>query len=349
MTIQRLMMSFFERLGTIPKTDIHIHLSGVLSESTYLPFFSKKGITPKVPVKTPINFEEFEEIISDFIIYFDNTNTYEKAVHELASTLAQENIKYAEYFVQPPLSKKTMKGDDVIDACLRGQKKAEEDYDIKLNLVLGIVQPYTSLTNADEIIDLAAHYRNYVGGITITGKSIPELSNFERYIIERASKKDLKIAVHAGELPGTERAVRELIELGVRRIEQPVYIGQDEIDLLKKSGVGIVVSPIVNRMLSGKDSELDKYLINQLLVTLGSDNRAIFGANLTDQYSYAYKRFSLTFDEIKTLNINGIEISFLEPNEKQLLRKKFEELLHSTDLDSDMEFKNANGQDKLKD
>ena len=53
------------------------------------------------------------------------------------------------------------------------------------------------------------------------------------------------------------------------------------------------------------------YFENGLMVTLNSDDPAIFGSDLCQEYLLAYKQFQLTLEHLRELAGNSIEASFL--------------------------------------
>ena len=59
------------------------------------------------------------------------------------------------------------------------------------------------------------------------------------------------------------------------------------------------------------------YLDENLRVTLNTDNRLMSSTTLSDEYLLATEVFNLTFDDIRTIIINGFKSAFLPHNERR--------------------------------
>ena len=75
---------------------------------------------------------------------------------------------------------------------------------------------------------------------------------------------------------------------------------------------------------SYSDHPLPEFLRRGLLVTLGSDDPAMFGSTITNEYLVCIERLGLDWDEIKTLCLNGVRASFLPDLYKRELLDQFE-------------------------
>ena len=65
-----------------------------------------------------------------------------------------------------------------------------------------------------------------------------------------------------------------------------------------------------------------RYFDEGLMVTLNSDDPAMFGNNLLEEYALAHTKFGCTPEHLRELAGNSIEASFLPPARKlELLRR----------------------------
>jgi aminodeoxyfutalosine deaminase len=67
---------------------------------------------------------------------------------------------------------------------------------------------------------------------------------------------------------------------------------------------------------------------------LNSDDPAMFGVSLTEEYKLSARRLGLDWTAIKTLCLNGVRASFLPDLYKESLLEEFEKDL--ADIESDM-------------
>ena len=70
------------------------------------------------------------------------------------------------------------------------------------------------------------------------------------------------------------------------------------------------------------------YLDENLRVTLNTDNRLMSNTTLTDEYLLATETFNLTFDDIRTIIINGFKSAFCPHNKRR-------EMINSVSIELD--------------
>ncbi len=75
-----------------------------------------------------------------------------------------------------------------------------------------------------------------------------------------------------------------------------------------------------------EDHPLRRYFDSGLMVTLNSDDPALFESDLTDEYGLAQKRFAFTEEQLRELAANSIEASFLPAEKKVMLLRGSESL-----------------------
>ncbi len=61
-----------------------------------------------------------------------------------------------------------------------------------------------------------------------------------------------------------------------------------------------------------------------LMITLNSDDPALFGNDLEDEYRLAARAFDFTREQLRELAGNSIEASFLDPDRKVALLRALE-------------------------
>ncbi len=62
-----------------------------------------------------------------------------------------------------------------------------------------------------------------------------------------------------------------------------------------------------------------------MCVTLNTDDPALFGCTLTDEYRVLTRDFGYQLDDIKRISINAVEASFLVPEQKRSTIAEFRE------------------------
>ncbi|MBZ5513882.1 MAG: adenosine deaminase, partial [Acidobacteriia bacterium] len=137
----------------------------------------------------------------------------------------------------------------------------------------------------------------------------------------------MHLTAHAGEAVGPE-SIRQAVELlGAERIGHGLTAIQDPevLALLRDRGIPLEVCPTSN-VATGliarfEDHPLPRFIKSGLRVTLNSDDPAMFGTSLQQEFVRAARAFSLSRQQVVNLCENAIRYSFLPEDEKaQLLR-----------------------------
>ena len=67
---------------------------------------------------------------------------------------------------------------------------------------------------------------------------------------------------------------------------------------------------------------LKTFLRHGILASINTDDPAVEGIELAHEYNVAAPAAGLTQEEIRTAQINGLEMAFISDAEKQVLREK---------------------------
>ncbi len=147
----------------------------------------------------------------------------------------------------------------------------------------------------------------------------------------RARYPTLALSLHAGEMDGADKHVRETLLLGASRIGHGVNLIKDPDTLLllqQTRRVLVEINLISNRLL-GYVPDLSKhpfpeYLRTGVPVCLNTDDRGMWDSNLTDEYYTAVTNFHLSWAEILQMGRDSIAHSFLQQPEKERLLSEFD-------------------------
>ena len=147
----------------------------------------------------------------------------------------------------------------------------------------------------------------------------------------RARYPTLALSIHAGEMDGADRHVRDTLLLGASRIGHGVNLIRDPDTLLllqQTRSVLIEINLISNRLL-GYVPDLaahpfPEYLRTGIPVCLNTDDRGMWDSNMTDEYYTAVTQFHLSWDEILRMGRDSLARSFAQPEVKARLLSEFE-------------------------
>jgi adenosine deaminase len=147
---------------------------------------------------------------------------------------------------------------------------------------------------------------------------------FER-TFARARQASLPRVPHAGEHAGPEDVWEALRLLYADRLGHGVRCVEDAalVEYLRERQVPLEVCPTSNVCL-GVYPDYAMHPLRRLwdaglLVTVNSDDPALFGTDLSHEYEVLVDHFGFSADELEQVSLNGLHASFLpEPDKAQL-------------------------------
>jgi adenosine deaminase CECR1 len=181
------------------------------------------------------------------------------------------------------------------------------------------------------------HNRDLFVGINMAGREDNEKgypSQFQDvYNRMRAKYPDLHISIHAGESDEPNFHVRDTLYLGATRIGHGVnlYTDPQTMLIMRASDLLVEINLISNKLLE-YTPDLDKhpfpnYLRFGVPVCLNTDDRGMWGSDLTDEYFTAVKHFNLTWDEMTNMGRASLTHAFVQPEEKGRLLQSYRSAL----------------------
>jgi aminodeoxyfutalosine deaminase len=176
---------------------------------------------------------------------------------------------------------------------------------------------------AAEVFDLAARLRDRnVVAIGIGGDETRGPAEWFRDLYRKAADNGLRLTAHAGETAGPE-SVWGALNIGAERIGHGLAACRDpelmEVMAQKQVPVEVCISSNVR---TGACAELHQHPVRRffdqgLMVTLNTDDPAMFQTSLNREYEVAQQEFEFTDEHLRELARNSFEASFL-PVEKKL-------------------------------
>ena len=329
-----------EFIKSLPKAELHCHLDGSLRIETILDLAAKQNVTLPRTDKNELatylhageNCTSLEEYLRAFGVTLSVLQTeeaLERATYELAEDSVEENIRYIEIRFSPILHlEKGLKLTQVVDAVLRGKKRAEINLNIQIGIIIcGIrhIEPDNSLLLAE----LCVAYKNRgIIGFDLAGaeENFPAKDHKKAFYL--IVNNNINTTVHAGEAYGPESIHQAIHYISANRIGHGTRLRENG-ELLNyvndhRIPLEMCITSNVQTKAVGDFSKhpIKFYFDYGLRVTLNTDNRLVSNTTLTDEYMIAVENYDFTIDEIKTLIINGFKSAFLPYNEKRDLLKK---------------------------
>lgn len=319
----------------MPKVELHVHLQGAVQPATLLKLAKRNGIALPADNAEELRqwysfagFEHFIEVYDLICECFRTPDDIESATREFLTGQAAQKIIYTELTYTP--SRGRMNFSEQLDAINRARAWASETLGIKMNTVIDIPREDVGKEDGLLIADWAVSAMGK--GVVALGLGGMEKGNPPEEFADafgRAHAAGLPVVPHAGEGAGPESIWSALrvakaarIGHGVRCLEDPALVNE-----LRRRQVPLEVCPTSNVLLgvfaSMDDHPLPRLIEEGLCVTIGSDDPAMFGITLTDEYITIAEKFGFDTEMIERLVLNGVQAALLDEDERSQIEREF--------------------------
>jgi len=328
--------SFIARL---PKVELHLHLEGAVRPETLLELSqNNSGLRQKVEEWIAArraqgfrygNFRDFLSAFKIVTLLIETPKDYALATTRLIEWLAEQNVQYAEIiFAAGVVLWKKQPLDVVFEEVARATQEAESLTGVRVKWIFDAIRHF-GLDHAREVLRWAARYRSLgVVGFGLGGDEAGGPARLFPDVFHEARDLGLHGVAHAGEACGPE-SIRDAVELlGAERIGHGLTAIRDAgvMALLRERRIPVEVCPSSNvstgLIARFEDHPLPKFLEAGLVVTLNSDDPAMFGTSLQTEFLEAARCFGLSRETLSGLCRNAVQASFLSEDEKQKLKDR---------------------------
>jgi aminodeoxyfutalosine deaminase len=330
--------SFLKRL---PKVELHLHLEGSISFETLRELARGKWRrTRKIEkwiaqrISSDFHYGDFAGFIDGFkdvVLLLETPEDYALATTRLIESLAAQNVRYAEITLSAGVVLwKKQPLEAVFEAVASAAREAEARLGVRVQWILDAIRQLGA-KHARRVLDHAVRLKHLgVAAFGIGGDEAGGPAELFPQVYRAARDAGLHVTAHAGETCGPE-SIRQAIELlGAERIGHGLSAARDPnvMALLRERKVPVEVclsSNISTGVLARvEDHPLETFLEEGLLVTLNTDDPAMFGTNLAREFEIASENFSLSRAQLVGLLLNAARASYLPEEEKRKLVEEIE-------------------------
>jgi aminodeoxyfutalosine deaminase len=314
-------------IQTLPKAELHLHLEGSIDPAMLLELrhtHGKPGTQQEIErLYRYIDFPGFLMAFKSVTEHLQTPADYELITYRLMENLKAQSVLHAEVYVSVGVCLwRKQDFDAIFEGLERGRQRGERDYDVSLLWIFDAVRQFGPGA-AREVFEVAVRHRDrHVVAIGIGGdeqKAPPELFR-EAYAY--AADNGLRLTAHAGEYAAPE-SIWGALNLRAERIGHGLTAFQDPelVEELASRQVPVEIC-LTSNLRTGcckslADHPLRNYFDQGIMVTLNSDDPAMFATSLTKEYQLAQDNFGFTDEHLRELARNSFEASFL-PAEKKL-------------------------------
>ena len=318
----------------LPKAELHLHLEGSAPPATLRELARRKRRLKKETedwirqrTRQSFRYRDFPDFLSAFrlvTLLLETPEDYALVTTRLVEWLASQNVRYAEVTLAAGVVLwKKQPLESIFEASSAAARAAEVRHGVRLNWIFDVIRHYGP-EPARQVLAAAVRFREQgVVAFGIGGDEVRGPVELFTDMAREARERGLHVVAHAGEAVGPE-SIRQAVEtVGAERIGHGFTAAQDArvLALLRERQIPLEVCPTSN-LATGllarlEDHPLPKFLAAGLEVTLNSDDPAMFGTSLEDEYLAAADQFALSREQILRLCANGFRASFLPEEEKR--------------------------------
>jgi len=313
-------------IAALPKAELHLHLEGSIDAPTLLELRRRHGKDDPVQELSQLyqysDFAAFLQVFKTITEELQGPDDYELITYRLMEKLKADHVLHAEVYVSAGVCLWRKQDFDAIFGGLeRGRQRGQRDFGISLLWIFDAVRQ-SGADKAQAVAELAVKYKgSSVVGFGIGGdeqKAPPELF---RDVYAYAAAHDLRLTVHAGEAAGPD-SIWGALNLRAERIGHGFTAAQDPelIEELSTRQVPVEVC-LTSNLCTGcckslTDHPVRHYFDAGVMVTLNTDDPAMFSTSLNREYQLAQDAFGFTDEHLRELARNSFEASFLPAGKK---------------------------------
>jgi len=312
---------------SLPKAELHLHLEGAIEPSTLLELRQHHGMegASLADVEQLYSYNDFKGFLAafkDVTGHLRAPEDYELITYRLMELLKAQNVRHAEVIVSVGVCLWREQDFAAIFAGLeRGRQSGERDFGVSLLWIFDAVRQFGA-EKAQSVLDLAIqfHDRNVIA-FGIGGDERAGPPEWFAGVYSRAAEHGLHLTAHAGESAGPE-SIWGALNLKAERIGHGLTAGQDAelIEELAERQVPIEIC-VTSNLRTGVCTELAKHPVRSyfdqgLMLTLNSDDPAMFRTSLNEEYRLVQEGFGFTDEHLRELARNSFEASFLPAGKK---------------------------------
>jgi adenosine deaminase/aminodeoxyfutalosine deaminase len=297
---------------SLPKAELHLHLEGSIEPATLVELMRSQGkdgasLAEVERLYRYTDFTGFLRAFKDVTEHLRTPDDYELITYRLMERLKSQNVLHAEVFVSVGVCLwRKQDFSAIFEGLERGRQRGERDFGISLLWIFDAVRQFGA-EKADRVLDLTIQFqdRNVVG-FGIGGDECQGPPELFKDVYARAGAHGLHLTAHAGESAGPE-SIWGALNLKAERIGHGLTAGLDPelMEELAKRQIPIeicVTSNVATRCCTEiAQHPVKSYFDQGLMLTLSSDDPAMFRTSLVQEYQLVQEAFGFSDEHLREL------------------------------------------------
>ena len=321
-----------DALFTMPKVELHCHLELAFRRKTLQQWAIQRGMDVSNDADFDREFlvlepmQDLPSVLHKFLNTRDVINTEDKLeqltfevcedMHTVSNVHVLE-LRYAPSFLLD--AHPSMDADRMLEAILRGIRRAQETYPMVVGLI-GLLQRIKTVEDNTWWCDWILERKEHFVGLDLADDEVAYPAQPFAPLFKKAKAQGLGITVHAGE-PDVPAAPSNILvaldELGADRIGHGVQAIKDDrvVERLAREGVVLELCPTSNVLTQAVPS-VGEHPIQSLMqrgvrTTINTDDPGVMGLTLMDECMALQAHLGMTLQDIRQCNEWARQASFL--------------------------------------
>ncbi len=339
-------------LRRLPKAELHLHLEGTVSPETLVELSRRSasgaaasgmagaaGALSSEAAEALYRYTDFSGFMLAFKAVTGHLRTggdFELITYRMMAQLAAQGVVHAEVYVSVGViyywRKAEMEADPagfdhIFGGIFRGMEagrlRGERDFGVSVYWIFDAVRHF-GVDEAARVFRKAAELRAEfpsIVGIGIGGDERRMGAEPFLDLYAEARKAGLRLTAHAGETLGPE-SIWAALNIGAERIGHGLTAIEDPelMEVLAERQIPVEVC-ISSNLRTGCCVPISLHPVRNyfdagLMITLNSDDPAMFESDLEGEYLLAQREFGFSREHLRELAANSFEASFLPAEEK---------------------------------
>lgn len=323
----------------LPLLDLHRHLDGNIRPATIWQLAEKNSIAlPVSQFDDFIPYVQIQQSESDLLAFLTKLDWGVAVLKSLddVKQVAFENVEdafnaglnYTELRFSPYYMAMNHKLaiSDVVAAIIDGLNLGVKTFAVKVGLI-GILSRTFGVEQCQLELDALLTHKEHLIAIDLAGDEYNFPGELFVSHFKQVRNAGLQVTVHAGEAGGAKSVWQAINELGATRIGHGVATIEDEklMSFMVNNNIAIE-SCLTSNFQTGTVTDLSKHPLKAFLdrgikACLNTDDPAVQGIEIKDEFAVARQVLKLNNDEITQLQKNALDVCFLSASDKKTLMK----------------------------
>ena len=321
----------------LPLVDIHRHLDGNIRPETIWELATRHNIA--LPAKDLDELRplcQIQDKTADLLAFLSrldygisvlaDVNACYRIAYENMQDAKRAGLDYVELRFSPYYMAQThqLNVADVVEATIAGCADGSRDFTIKHNLIGILSRTFGTTACTQELNGLLAH-KDHITALDLAGDELGFPAPLFTEHFKQARDAGWQITVHAGEADGPQSIWNAIELLGASRIGHCVAAKDDEklLAYLAEHDIGVESCPTSNYqtapVVDTANHPMKGFLAAGVAVTLNTDDPGVSAIEIADEYRVAKDVIQLSDEQLRQIQINGVNQSFISATEKQQL------------------------------